>query len=149
MPAYSLADVEAAIEGPGGSFQIGAGVGLATEGINIEPKGDTNIMTEGGDGEIMHSLRVSKACTITITLLRTSPTNARLMNLYNYQTSSSRYHGQNTVMVRNPVSGDAHDGTEVAFQKKPGVPYAEEGGNLVWTLEGKVSSKLGTGTPEL
>jgi Protein of unknown function (DUF3277). len=143
MPAYSLADVESAIEGPGGSFQIGAGIGLSTEGINIEPKGDTNILTEGGDGEIMHSLRVSKACTITITVLKTSPTNARLMNLYNYQASSSRYWGQNTVTVINPVSGDVHNCTQIAFQKKPGVPYAEDGGTIVWTLEGKVSTKLG------
>lgn len=149
MGAYSLGDVEASIEGPGGSFQIGAGVGLAEEGINIEPTGDINIMTEGGDGEIMHSLKVSTAGTITLTLLRTSPTNAKLMNLFNYQTSSSRYHGQNTIMVRNPVSGDTSTATEMAFQKKPGLPYAVDGGKLVWTFQGKVTTKIGTGTPEI
>lgn len=149
MSAYSLLDVEASIEGPGGSFQIGAGVGLAEEGINIEPTGDVNIMTEGGDGEIMHSLRASKAATLTLTLLRTSPTNAKLMNLYNYQTSSSRYHGQNTVTVRNPVSGDVNTLSQGAFQKKPGQPYAVDGGKLVWTFQGKLETVIGTGTPEI
>lgn len=149
MTAYSLADVEASIEGPGGSFQIGAGVGLAEEGITIEPTGDINIMTEGGDGEIMHSLKASKAGTITLTLLRTSPTNARLMNLFNHQTSSSRHHGQNTIMVRNPVSGDVTTGTEMAFQKKPGLPYAVDGGKLAWAFQGKLDTIIGAGAPEI
>lgn len=147
MPAYSLADVKASITGPGGSFEIGAGIGLATEGINIEPAGDASTMTEGGDGEIMHNLRASKAGTITVTVLKTSPTNAKLMNMYNFQTSSSRFHGQNVITVTNPVSGDFHTGTQQAFQKKPGLPYAEEGGNVVWTFQGKIYSKLGSGTP--
>ena len=150
MAAYSLKDVEASIEGPGGSFQIGSGIGLAEEGINIEPSGEVNIMTPGGDGEVMHSLKADRSGTLTLTVLRTSQTNARLMNLFNYQTSSSRYHGQNTVMVRNPVSGDVTTCTEVAFATKPGLPYAVEGGKLVWTFHaGKIDTILGTGTPEI
>lgn len=149
MAAYSLKDVEASIEGPGGSFQIGAGVGLAEEGITLEPTGDLNIMTEGGDGEIMHSLRASTAGTMTVTLLRTSPTNARLSTMMEHQASSSRYHGQNTIVVRNPVTGDVSTGTQMAFKKRPGMPFAVEGGKLAWIFEGKLEMKIGSGTPEV
>ena len=149
MATYSLKDIEASIEGPGGSFQIGAGVGLAEEGINIESTGDVNTMTEGGDGEIMHSLKASTAATLTLTLLRTSPTNAKLMNLFNFQTSSSRFHGQNIIIVRNPVSGDVNTLTQAAFQKKPALPYAVDGGKTVWTFQGKLTTILGSGTPEI
>ena len=150
MPAYSLKDVEASIEGPGGSFQIGSGVGLAEEGINIEPSGEANVMTVGGDGSVMHSLKADRSGKITVTLLRTSRSNALLQNLFNYQTSSSRYHGQNTIIVRNPVSGDLITCTDVAFSTQPAMPYATEGGTLAWVFDaGSISVKLGSGTPEL
>ena len=50
MGAYSFLDVQAAIEGPGGAFQLGSGSGNAEEGITIEPGGDKNVMQIGADG---------------------------------------------------------------------------------------------------
>jgi len=144
MGAYSFLDVQAAFDGPGGNFQLGSGAGNAEEGINIEPTGDKNIMTVGADGSVMHSLRADASGTVTVTLLRTSPTNARLQNTYNFQTASSRNHGRNTIIIRNSVSGDMVTCTEVAFAKAITNPYATEGAKLVWTFHaGKINTSLG------
>ena len=149
MGAYSFLDVQASIEGPGGSFQLGSGSGNSEEGITIEPTGDKNVMTVGADGSIMHSLRADASGTVTVTLLRVSQTNSKLQNLFDYQTSSSRYHGRNTIVIRNAVSGDVITCTEAAFSKGLSNPYAIEGGRLGWTFHvGKIHNKLGTGTPE-
>ena len=144
--AYSFLDVEATLEGPGGSFSLGSGAGVAEEGITIEPKGDVNIMTEGADGSYMHSLRGSRSGTITVTLLRNSPTNEKLQTMITYQRSSARYHGQNTVTLRHMASGDVITCEGVAFSKQPGLPYATEGGKLAWVFDaGKIDIKLGSG----
>jgi predicted SPOUT superfamily RNA methylase MTH1 len=149
MGAYSFLDVQASIEGPGGAFQLGSGIGVAEEGITIEPTGDKNMMNIGADGSAMHSLRADASATVTVTLQRTSLTNAKLQGLYNFQTTSSRYHGQNTIIVRNSVSGDVIVCSEVAFAKAISNPYAVEGAKLAWSFHaGKVSTVLGTGTPE-
>lgn len=148
--AYCFLDVQAAIEGPGGAFQLGSGSGNAEEGITIEPGGDKNVMTVGADGTVMHSLRADASGTVTVTLLRTSPVNQKLQNMYNYQTTSGRYHGRNTILVRNPVTGDMTTCSQVAFAKAVSNPYAVEGGTIAWTFHaGKISTILGSGDPEL
>lgn len=148
--AYCFLDVQASIEGPGGAFQLGSGSGNAEEGITIEPGGDKNIMTVGADGSVMHSLRADSSGTVTVTLLRDSGTNQKLQNLYNYQTTSSRYHGRNTIMIRNAVTGDVITCTQVAFAKAVSNPYAVEGGKISWTFHaGKIDTILGSGSPEL
>ncbi len=147
---YSFLDVQASIEGPGGNFQLGSGSGAAEEGITIAPTGDKNVMTVGADGSVMHSLKGDDSGTITVTLLRTSTVNAQMQNLYNHQTSSSRYHGQNTIVVRNPVSGDVITAQYCAFAKQPENPYKTEGGVVSWAFHaGDIDTKRGTGTPEM
>ncbi|SBV95510.1 conserved hypothetical protein [uncultured delta proteobacterium] len=149
--AWSFLDVSASIEGPGGGFTLGGpDTGTAEEGVNIEPKGDVNIMTEGADGSWMHSLRASKGGTLTVTLLRNSPTNAKLQAMLNYQRSSARYHGRNTVTIRQVVSGDLIPCEGVAFAKQPGIPFAVEGGKLAWVFDvGRFEPTLGAGMTEV
>jgi len=150
MAAYSFLDVQAAIEGPGGAFPLGSGAGVAEEGITIEPAGDKNVMTVGADGSVMHSLKADASGAVTVTLLRTSRTNALLQTMYNFQTSGSRWHGRNILVIRNAVSGDVVTCTDVAFAKAPSNPYATEGGKIAWTFHaGKIVTVLGIGTPEL
>ena len=150
MSVYSFLDIQAAIEGPGGNFQLGSGSGNAEEGITIEPTGDKNVMTVGADGSVMHSLLADASGTVTVNLLRTSPTNAQLQNLYNYQTASGRNHGQNTITIRNPVTGDVITCSDVAFAKGISNSYAKEGGTLAWAFHaGKIDTRIGTGTPEI
>ena len=147
---YSFIDVEATIDGTGGSFPLAGGeAGVAEEGITVVPVGEKNEMTVGADGEIMHSLLASKAATITVTLLRTSTVNAQLQNLFNEQTKSSATHGRNTIVIRDIARGDTTTCTKVAFAKDPDAVYAKSGGTLQWLFHGgKVDKIIGSGTPE-
>jgi len=144
---YSFLDVVAAIEGEGGSINLATGAGSAEEGITIEPIEDKNIMTIGADGAGMHSLVASEASTVTIRLLKTSPVNGQLSQMYNIQTTSSSKHGKNTVTIRDNQRGDTITLTEVAFKKRPTLNFAKEGGTVEWMLDAaKTETILGNGS---
>lgn len=144
MSAYSFLDVSAVIDGPGGNFSLTGE--NDQEGISIEPVSDQNTMTEGADGNVMHSLSAGSACTATIRLLKTSPLNAKLNELYKYQTSSAAYHGQNTITIRDSARGDDCVVTEAAFKKLPANQWAAQGNTLEWAFDGgKYNPILGSG----
>jgi hypothetical protein len=148
MSTYSFLDCVAAINGPGGSFSLGNGAGNSEEGITVAMGEDKNTMTIGADGSGMHSLHAGKSGTVTIRLLKTSPTNKKLMEMYNYQTSSSANHGQNNISVRNPVRGDSATCREAAFKKMPDFVNAKDGGTVEWSFDTVyIDEKLGDGTP--
>lgn len=144
MPTYSFEDVHISIAGPGGVVALGAGSGVADEGITIEMSGDKNTMTGGADGAVMHSLHASKMGKITVRLLKTSPTNSILQTMYNFQTSSSEFHGRNVITAQNTVSGDTSTGREAAFTRMPNIVYAKEGGTVDWVFDvGQIDGFLG------
>lgn len=89
MSTYSFLDVSANITGVGGSIDLGNGAATSDEGIVVAMGGDKNTMVTGADGEGMHSLHADKSGTITVNLLKTSPTNAKLSVMYNAQSLSS------------------------------------------------------------
>jgi len=131
---YSFLDVKAAITGPGGNVLL-SGSANAEEGITVEMVEDKNTMTIGADGSVMHSLHAGKHGTITIHLLKTSPLNALLANMYALQTSSSALHGQNVLSVTNPITGDEATCRSVAFKKLPANVNAKVGGKNDWTFD--------------
>lgn len=140
--SYSFFDVQAAISGPGGSFSLKGG--NAAEGITIARAEDKDTMTIGADGSVMHSHHVGKACTVTIRLLKTSPINAQLRELYNYQDAGSVNWGKNVITVRNNVTGDDEVVAGAAFAGLPENSWATEGNTLEWTFNGAIQSgKLG------
>lgn len=150
MSTYSFLDVVAAISGPGGSINLGAGAGVAEEGITIEPVNDKSTMITGADGTGVHSLRADNSRTVTIRLLKTSPVNALLMNMHNFQTMSSATHGKNTISIRDAARGDAVNLEKVAFKRVPNIEYQVEAGLNEWTFDAIDSSTvLGIGTPEI
>lgn len=150
MATYSFLDVNAAINGPGGSINLASGAGAADEGIIVAAVADRNVMQTGAGGEGQHSLIASTASLVTLTLLKTSPVNARLMQMYNYQTSSSVLHGKNTLVISDFARGDIITLTKVAFKKVPDIANAKEAGTNVWTFDAiRTNHVLGTGTPEL
>lgn len=150
MAAYSFLDVVASINGPGGNFQLGNGAAVAEEGISIARAEAKNTMMVGADGSGMHSLHAGKHGTVTVTLLKTSPTNQLLMGMYNFQSSSSANHGRNVISVRNPVSGDTWTCTGVAFQKAPDLSYAKDGNTVSWAFDAiSIDGLLGNGTPAI
>jgi hypothetical protein len=150
MATYSFKDVNAAISGPGGAINLGSGAGASEEGITIVAVGDKSVMQIGADGQGQHSLVAGEASTITVNLLKTSPVNALLMQMYNYQTSSSVLHGRNTVVVSDLGRGDFISLEQVAFKKAPDLNYVIEAGTNSWVFDAIVTNRnLGTGTPEV
>jgi len=148
--AYSFLDVTATISGPGGSVNLAADAGISDEGILIEAIDDKNTMTIGAGGAGMHNLSASKAATVKVVLLKTSPTNSKLQKMFEYQTGSSSTHGRNTVTVRDSARGDLHKCEGVAFKKQPSVGYAKEGATLEWMFDCiKWTPLLGVGTPAI
>lgn len=150
MSTYSFLDCNAAINGPGGSINLAAGAGAAEEGVTIVPVEDKSIMMIGAGGQGQHSLVGSTAATVTVTLLKTSPVNALLMGMYNFQTSSSVLHGKNVIVVTDLGRGDVVTCQKVAFKRVPDINYQKEAGTNVWVFDAISSTAvLGVGTPEL
>lgn len=142
--AYSFLNTQCTIVGPGGSFSLGYGAGVAEEGITIEMAGDKNTMTVGADGTPMHSLHADKSGTATVRLLKTSPVNQQLMQMYDLQTTDASLHGQNLIRLSNTAAGDVTSCRAVAFKKKPSNVYAKDGGMNEWIFDcGAVDTLLG------
>lgn len=147
MSTYSFKDVNATILGPGGAFSLGNGAAPAEEGITVEMAEDKDTMVIGADGAVMHSLHAGQGGTITVRLLKTSPTNKLLQVMYDLQTISSALHGQNTITIINAASGDVITGLEAAFRRQPSITYAKEGGVLEWAFNvGRIFGVLGVTT---
>lgn len=149
MSAYSFTDVGASITGPGGSFSIGSGAGNSEEGITIDNVEEKNAALVGADGTIMHSLRAGNLANVTIRLLKTSPVNALLANLYNFQKSSSAFWGQNVITVTDVIRGDIENLSLVAFRKPPPNTYAKDGNIMEWEFVGNREMVLGIGIPDV
>ncbi|HBA3651371.1 TPA: DUF3277 family protein [Escherichia coli] len=144
MATYSFMDVSASLTGVTGSIDLGYGSANSEEGITIAMSGPKNTMTIGADGEPMHSLHADKSGTITVNLLKTSPTNKKLSLAYNAQSQSSGTWGNNVIVIRNSVSGDITTARSVAFQKQPDNANAKDGNTMAWVFDcGKIDQVLG------
>lgn len=145
---YSFLDVQGSISGPGGAFSIGQGAGVAEEGITVEFEEDKDTMTIGAGGSVMHSLHAGKAGKVSVRLLKTSPTNQLLNQLYNFQTTSSVNHGQNVITFRDTARGDVINARESGFMKHPTIVYSKDGPMNEWVFNvGRLDITLGTGAP--
>lgn len=146
MGVYSFLSVQASISGPGGNLPLGNGAAAAEEGITFAMNEDKNTMTLGAGGEGMHSLHAAKGGTVTIRLLKTSPVNAALMEMYNLQTSNPALHGRNTLSVRDTFRGDVAVARECAFKKVPDLTWAKDGNTNEWLFDAvSIDPKLGAG----
>lgn len=145
MAVYSFQDVQATLVSPTGVVDLGYGNAVAEEGISIEMAGDKNTMIVGADGEGMHSLHADKSGVITVRLLKTSNTNAKLHAIYDAQTLTSTLHGVNTIVIRNSVAGDTTTARDCAFKRKPALTYRKDGDYVEWTWDSiKIDTVLGT-----
>jgi hypothetical protein len=144
MATYSFMDVSASLSGPTGKIELGYGSANSEEGITVAMSGAKNTMTIGADGEPMQSLHADKSGTITVNLLKTSPTNKKLSLAYNAQSMSSATWGNNVIVIRNSVSGDITTARSVAFQKQPDNANAKDGNTMAWVFDcGKIDQVLG------
>lgn len=145
MPTYSFINVNATLQGPGGSVNLGYGASTADEGITVAMAGDKNVMLIGADGNGMNTLRADKSGMITVRLLKTSQANAQLMELYDSQSQSSDVWGQNIITVSQTGVGDIHTGRECSFKKKPDINYKKDGDVVEWVFDSiRIDSMLGT-----
>jgi hypothetical protein len=155
MPAYSFADVAMTLTGPGGvvslgngtpnpAVSLGYGAGVDDAGITIEYEEDRGKLDIGADGQPMHTLRTNASGTVTVRLQKTSPMNAVLMDMYNYQTLSSLNWGQNVIVISDPALGDIITCNSVAFKRAPNITYAQDANANEWAfLVGQILPSLG------
>lgn len=142
---YSFLDVLVTIGTPNGQIPL-SGTGIAKEGVTVSYADDKSTVITGADGAWMTSLRAAKNGTVTIRLLKTSPSNYTLSDLYNYETMSSANTGNDMVTISNPVRGDTITCRGVSFRKRPDVIYAEDGAIMEWTFNaGAIDEVLGKG----
>ncbi len=142
MPTYSFIDTNASLVGPGANINLGYGAAVAEEGISIAMSDDKNVMMIG---EGMNTLRATKAGTVTIRLLKTSPANSQLMALYDFQQLGSANWGQNTLTISQTNVGDLHICRSVAFKKKPDMNYKKDADIVEWSFDVvKIDTILGT-----
>lgn len=142
MATYSFLDVSASLVGPGGAINLGTGIGSAEEGITIEPNEDIGSMTIGADGTPMHNLHADKSGTVTIRLLKTSPANQKIANLYAFQTANGANHGNNAITIVNVTTHDAISCQQCGFKRAPTLTYAKEGGINEWTFNAGVIDRV-------
>lgn len=147
MATYSFLNFNASLIGPGGAISLGSGAGISEEGFSVEFTEEADNMKIGADGTPMHSLNASKAGKLTIRLQKTSPTNALLSAMYNFQRTSSANWGQNIFTASDTIRGDVYTCQLVAFTKFPKNDYAKEAGNIEWEFNaGIVDPALAAGT---
>jgi predicted SPOUT superfamily RNA methylase MTH1 len=136
----------ASITGPSGTVSLGAGSAASDGGISIVMVEDKSTMTIGADGAVMHSLHAGKGSTVTVRLLKTSPTNQLLSQMYALDTSGSNVYGFNTISVRDLQLNDVVVCQQCAFAKFADVTYSKEGGEMVWTFHAGITDFiLGSG----
>lgn len=146
MSTYSFMDVTATLVGPTGVIDLGYGSANSKEGISVEFSQPRNNRTVGADGEVMHSLRADKSGTITVRLLYSSPTNAKLKAMFNAQSLSSSLWGNNALAILNKGNGDTVTARDAAFQGLPAQTFAEDGQPVLdWIFDcGKIDTLSGT-----
>jgi hypothetical protein len=130
---YSFLDTHATLTGPGASpVSLGAGAAIAEEGITIEFVEEKDTMRAGADGRVVHSLNPVRMATAIVRLLKTSPTNQRLSQMFAFQTQNSIFHGKNGLLVTNSAQGDNYTCSDVAFAKYPAVTWAKDANVNEW-----------------
>jgi len=95
----------------------------------------------------MNSLHASRAGTATFRLLKTSPINNALIQIYNYQRVQSSLWGQNTITITDKSRGDKYTLQGCAFVRMPTNSYAKIGNTIEWEMHvALVDPMLGIGT---
>lgn len=149
MGAYSFSNFVLTLTGPGGTIRLGSGAGVDKGGVTVTKDEDKDMMITGADGAVMHSMHAGESGSIVVRLLKTSPSNALLSQLYAFQRSSSANWGQNVMRGSDVVRGDTIQGVAMSFVKFPDMTWAEDGGMVEWHFHGIVREQLGAGSNDL
>lgn len=141
---YSFKDVVATLNAPGGTISLGEGANVSEEGIRCSQVEEKTFTQVGADGSVAYSLNQAELFRITVSLLKTSPTNQLLSGMYAFQKQSSLFWGQGTLVVANIVTGDQYNCAQVAFVKFPENDFAKQARVIPWEFyAGQVEVVLG------
>ena len=132
MATYSFLDVQATLVGPGGAIPLGSGSAASEEGISVEFVDDLTTMAIGADGQGVHSLHASKGARLRVRLLKTSPVNAALTTMCNFQRLSSSTFGRNVMVVTNIATGDTYSARQCAFARNPANTWGKDAQVIEW-----------------
>lgn len=133
--AYSFADVTLAITSPFLTTTL-SNPGFSQEGIKVRMDGPKNSKRVGAGGAVMHSLIVSNASKVSLSLFKTGIGNSFLVSAYNQQRLSAAYWGRGVITINNPVSGDNITAQAAAFEKLPDITYDTEGNAVMeWVFD--------------
>ena len=148
--AYSFNDVTATLVNGvlGTSMILGSGAGISEEGIEVDFNKDKVTLVTGADGTPQHSMHSANDGTVTIRVLKTSPTNYQLNQLYNAEIAQSSNIGSDTITVSNLQTGDNIVCQSCSFRRHPRNLNAVDGGMNEWVFNaGIVVMHLGNGNP--
>jgi hypothetical protein len=146
MASYSFKDTFCSLEGPGGSLSLGT-AGVGTEGITISANTDRNIMEVGCGGAVQNSLVLNYSGTISLSLLKTSPGQYILNEMFNFQSASAVQWGKNIITLQTS-NGDSVVCSQVSFKKMPSQEYKTAAGMVTWEFDagsvvfGKIGSPI-------
>ena len=99
--------------------------------------------------EAIDSTNVGNPGRAVVRLLKTSPVNAMLSLMCNFQKASPANWGANTIAFSDTNRGDVVTLTSASFKKQPTVGYNKEGPTNDWEFEGVLTIQLAAGTPNL
>lgn len=144
MSTYSFLDTAVTLTCADATLDLGYGAAVAAEGVEFAMGEDKNVMTMGADGEGMHTLICSNAGQVILRLLKTSPLNAKLSDLYNLQKSNTKKWGRNVISFTHAGSGDSGTAAKCAFKKRPALKYAKDADVVEWSFDSiKLEAKQG------
>jgi hypothetical protein len=149
LNTYSFKNVNGSLIGPGGAVPLGTSAGPTEEGITIAFKEEINNMQIAADGLVMHSLRAGRPGRATLRYLKTSPVNAILSLMFNFQQSNSSLWGENVLEFIDQMRGDSNTLIQAAFVKPPDITYDRDGRYNEWSFEGVLTQILGVGSPNI
>jgi hypothetical protein len=144
---YAFQDVTAILKCPMGSFTIsGPETAAAEEAITITWGEESNTQTIGADGSVMNSMHSARAGTVVFRLLKTSPMNEKLQQIFHYEHQSSALWGNDTITIENPARGDKYVLLGCAWVRIPTNTYAKIGNTLEYEMHvAIIDSRLGSG----
>jgi len=145
MTSYSFLNIVGAITGPGGATPIGVGSANADGGIKTSMKEEKNLAKVSADGSVMQVLRGGNLGRITVHVQKTSPINAILSAMYNFQRNNAAGWGTNAITFNDIARGDVVSGSSMAFVKFPDVGWDKDASDIEWEFEGNVVQALGAG----
>lgn len=146
LTVYSFIDVVATITGPNGTISLGNDAAPGEEGISVAFAEDQATMTIGADGNGMHSLHAGQSGMVTVRMLKSSPTNALLQQMYAADRSHPSLTGQNTITISWIGGGDVTVAQSCAFRKFPDNVYGKDAALLEWSWNAiRIAPLLGQG----